>query len=69
MVCSLGTSDCGYSGAVFGSLIPFVLMALNIILFRKAAILSIGLSVLFLTGLVIFRGREFKEELYKKLHV
>ena len=55
--------------AIFGSLVPFILMALNIILFRKAAILSIGLSVLFLTGLIIFKGREFKEELYKKLHV
>lgn len=54
---------------LFGSLVPFILMVFKIILFRKVAILSIGLSILFLTGLVIFKGREFKEELYKKLHV
>ena len=54
---------------LYGSLLPMLLMALNIILFRKVAILSIGLSVLFLTGIIIFKGREFKEELYKKLHV
>ena len=54
---------------LFGSLVPLILIGLNIILFRKVAILSIGLSVLFLTGLIIFKGREFKEELYKKLHV
>ena len=52
---------------LFGSLVP--LIGLNIILVRKVAILSIGLSVHFLTGLIIFKGREFKEELYKKLHV
>ena len=54
---------------LYGSVLPMLLMALNIIVFRKAAILSIGLSVLFLTGIVIFKGREFKEELYKKLHI
>ena len=54
---------------LYGSLLPLLLMALDIIIFRKVAIISIGLSVLFLTGLVIFKGREFKEELHKKLHV
>ena len=54
---------------LFGSVLPLILIAFNVILFCKVAIISIGLSVLFLTGLIIFKGREFKEELYKKLHV
>lgn len=54
---------------LYGSLVPVILMAAGIIVFRKAAIVSISLSVLFLAGLIIFKGREFKEEMHKKLHV
>ncbi len=54
---------------LYGSVLPIILIALNVITYRKVGILSIGLSVLFLTGLIIFKGKEFKEELYKKLHV
>lgn len=54
---------------LYGSLLPVILMALGIIKFRKVGIISISLSMLFLVGLIIFKGREFREELYKKLHI
>ena len=48
---------------------PFLLLVLKVIVHRAPAVLCVGLSFLFLAALVLFRGKEFREEMHKKLHV
>lgn len=47
----------------------FVLLLTKVIRFRALAVLCVGLSFLFLMALILFKGKEFKEEMHKKLHV
>lgn len=54
---------------LYGSIFPLALIALKVITFRPPAMICVGVSVLFFAALVIFKGREFREEIYKKLHV
>lgn len=54
---------------IYGTILPLVLMLTNVITFNKPAILCVGFSFLFLVALVLFKGREFREEIYKKLHI
>lgn len=55
--------------SVYGMIVPFVLMLVKVITVRPPAVLCVGLSFLFLMALVLFRSKEFKEEMHKKLHV
>lgn len=55
--------------SVYGIVIPLVLMFVKVITVLPPAVVCVGLSFLFLMALVLFRGKEFKEEMHKKLHV
>lgn len=55
--------------SVYSMVLPFILMVIGIISFRALAVLCVGVSFLFLVALILFKGREFKEEMHKKLHV
>ena len=55
--------------STYGMLLPFLLLVLKVIVHRAPAVLCVGLSFLFLAALVLFRGKEFREEMHKKLHV
>ena len=41
----------------------------KVITFTAPAVVCVGFSFLFLLALILFKGREFKEEMHKKLHV
>ena len=49
--------------------LPLILMATGVILYRAFAVICVGLSFLFFIRLLLFRKKEFKEEMYKKFHV
>lgn len=55
--------------SMYSILLPFVLLLTKVIRFRALAVLCVGLSFLFLMALILFKGKEFKEEMHKKLHV
>lgn len=55
--------------SVYGIVIPLILMFVKVITVLPPAVVCVGLSFLFLMALVLFRGKEFKEEMHKKLHV
>lgn len=55
--------------SVYGMLLPFILLVARVIVHRTPSVLCVGLSFLFLAALVLFRGKEFREEMHKKLHV
>lgn len=49
-------------------LVPGVLLAFGLVQTAYLSILCAGLNFLFLTGLMIFKGKDLFAELYKKLH-
>lgn len=55
--------------SMYSILLPFALLLTKVIRFRALAVLCVGLSFLFLMALILFKGKEFKEEMHKKLHV
>ena len=55
--------------AGYGILLPFILLLTRVITFTAPAVVCVGFSFLFLLALILFKGREFKEEMHKKLHV
>ena len=55
--------------SMYSIILPFVLLLTGVIWFRALAVLCVGLSFLFLMALILFKGKEFKEEMHKKLHV
>ena len=55
--------------SLYGCIFPAVLLFMGYITFRIPSIISIGFSFLFLVALVIFKGREFRKEIHKKLHI
>ena len=55
--------------AGYGILLPFILLLTKVITFTAPAVVCVGFSFLFLLALILFKGREFKEEMHKKLHV
>lgn len=52
---------------IFG-LVPLLLMALNLIHILYPSVICAGISFLFLSGLLIFKGKDIFAELHKKLH-
>ncbi|RGO47832.1 DUF6320 domain-containing protein [Dorea formicigenerans] len=55
--------------SVYSMILPLILMATGVILYRAFAVICVGLSFLFFIRLLLFRKKEFKEEMYKKFHV
>lgn len=55
--------------SLYGLIIPFVCMAVGITKVTFPSVISIGVSVLMLVGLVLFRGKELRLEMEKNLHV
>ena len=55
--------------SVYSMVLPLILMATGVILYRAFAVICVGLSFLFFIRLLLFRKKEFKEEMYKKFHV
>ncbi len=55
--------------SVYSMLLPMILMITGVIQYRAVAVVCVGLSFLFFVRLLLFRRREFKEEMYKKFHV
>ena len=55
--------------SLYGLIVPFVCMAVRITKVTFPSVISIGVSVLMLVGLVLFRGKELRLEMEKNLHV
>ena len=55
--------------SVYSMVLPLILMATGVILYRAFAVICVGLSFLFFIRLLLFRKKEFKEEMYKEFHV
>ncbi len=55
--------------SVYSMVLPLILMATGVILYRAFAVICVGLSFLFFIHVLRFRKKEFKEEMYKKFHV
>ena len=55
--------------AGYSVVLPLLLLACHVITVSAPAVLCAGLSFLFLLALILFKGKEFKEEMYKKFHV
>lgn len=55
--------------SVYSIFVPFILLLTKVITVTAPAVVCAGLSFLFLLALIIFRGREFREEMQKKFHV
>lgn len=54
---------------IYGVVLPLICMLTKIAVFRVPSILCMGFSFLFFFALLMFKGREFREEIYKKFHV
>lgn len=50
-------------------MMPLTMLNPGVILYRAFAVICVGLSFLFFIRLLLFRKKEFKEEMYKKFHV
>ncbi|EEG75357.1 DUF6320 domain-containing protein [[Clostridium] hylemonae] len=55
--------------SAYSIFVPFILLLTKVITVTTPAVLCAGLSFLFLLALIIFKAREFKEEMQKKFHV
>ena len=55
--------------AIYGLILPVILLVCGVV--RKPTVSMFGALIcfLFLVGVILFKGREFKEEMYKNLHV
>ena len=55
--------------AVYSMIIPLILLVTGVIHYRTPSVICIGCSFLLLIGLILFKRKEFKEEMHKKFHV
>ena len=55
--------------AVYSMILPLILLVTGVIHYRTPSVICIGCSFLLLIGLILFKRKEFKEEMYKKFHV
>ena len=53
----------------FGIIVPLLLLLTRVVKWKLLSHLSIVVCILFLAALVIFKGKEFREEMHKKFHV
>ncbi len=54
---------------LYGMILPLIFVLTEVITFTAPAVLCIGFSFLFFVALILFKGREFREEIHKKLHI
>ena len=50
-------------------MIPFLLLVFGAVKVTEPSVVCSGLSFLFLAGLALFHGKEFKQEFYKKFRM
>lgn len=55
--------------AVYSMILPLILLVTGVIHYRTPSVICIGCSFLQLIGLILFKRKEFKEEMHKKFHV
>ena len=55
--------------AVYSMILPMILLVTGVIHYRTPSVICIGCSFLLLIGLILFKRKEFKEEMHKKFHV
>lgn len=55
--------------AGYGALLPMILVLAGTVTLKLPSLLGAGFCVLFLAGLVLFKGRELKEEMGKNFHI
>ena len=55
--------------AVYSMILPLLLLVTGVIHYRTPSVICIGCSFLLLIGLILFKRKEFKEEMHKKFHV
>lgn len=53
----------------YGVILPLILLLTNVVKFRIICTVCVVVCFLFLAALVIFKGKEFREEMHKKFHV
>ncbi len=54
---------------IFGIAVPLLLILTQVVKWTLLSNLCIVVNLLFLAGIIIFKGKEFKEEMHKKFHV
>lgn len=55
--------------AVYSMILPLILLVTGVIRYKTPSVICIGCSFLLLIGLILFKRKEFKEEMHKKFHV
>lgn len=55
--------------AVYSMILPLILLVTGVIHYKTPSVICIGCSFLLLIGLILFKRKEFKEEMHKKFHV
>ena len=55
--------------AVYSMILPMILLVTGVIHYKTPSVICIGCSFLLLIGLILFKRKEFKEEMHKKFHV
>lgn len=55
--------------AGYGALLPMILVLAGTVTLKLPSLLGAGFCVLFLAGLVLFKGKELKEEMGKNFHI
>ena len=55
--------------AVYSMILPLILLVTGVIHYRTPSVICIGCSFLLLIGLILFKRKEFKEEMHQKFHV
>ena len=55
--------------AVYSMILPLILLVTGVIHYGTPSVICIGCSFLLLIGLILFKRKEFKEEMHKKFHV
>ena len=53
----------------YGVILPLILLLTGVVKFMPLSTLCVVVCFLFLAALVIFKGKEFREEMHKKFHV
>lgn len=55
--------------AVYSMILPLILLVTGVIHYKTPSVICIGCSFLLLIVLILFKRKEFKEEMHKKFHV
>ena len=55
--------------SVYSMILPLVLLLTGVVRYRTPSVICIGCSFLLMIGLILFKRKEFKEEMHKKFHV